>query len=129
MSNDIRAGTESRLGRALRITDILHLVVTITLGWALVVKLTPPDKPVENGLELLFPGVVILLLGVPFALVGVALIQKGMKAVKLTALVDVAEIILLAGVFLLIRNVWIAIAALPFAVDAAVLMALVRKLS
>ncbi len=111
----------------LTILGAAHVVTALALSWALVVKLTPPNKPVENGLEVLFPGAVVLLLGVPFAWAGIALITRGTRAVKLAVNVDVAVIILLVIVFAVSLNVWVALAALPFAADLAALRFLARR--
>jgi hypothetical protein len=111
----------------LTVLGAAHVIAALVLSWALVVKLTPPNKPVENGLELLFPGALVLLLGVPFALAGIALIARGMRAVTLAVNVDVAVLILVIVAFAVSLNVWVALAALPFAVDLAAVRFLARR--
>jgi hypothetical protein len=105
----------------------LRLVVTVALSWALTVKLTPPNRPVDNGLEVIAPGAVILLLGLPTAVASVALIRQGMKAAKMAVQMDVLAMVLIASASLLCRNVWIMLAALPFAADSALLWTFARR--
>jgi hypothetical protein len=109
----------------LTILGAAHVVAVLALGWALVAKLAPPNKP--NGWQLLLAGAVILLLGVPFALAGIALIRRGMRAVRLAINVDVAAIILAVVAFAISLNVWCALAALPFAADLAALRFVERR--
>lgn len=128
MSDSAENSTESGRRPTLTALGVLHVVVTVIGSCAIARGLTPPDRPVDNGLEVLAPGVIILLLGVPFLWVGIILIRQGMKGIRPALLVDVMATTLIAAILVPNPNLWLALVAVPFVADAAVLLTLGRKL-
>lgn len=104
---------------ALSVSGALRFAVTCALSWAFVTDLMPVHKPIENGLEMLFPVLVVLLLGLPSMLIGVGLICRGATVVSSALRMDILVVILSAAACLLGVRSWIAYSAMSLsAVDA-----------
>lgn len=127
MSNNAENAIKSERRIDLTVLGVLHLVVAVALSWALAIKLTPPGKPVENGLEVLTPGIIIVLLRLPFALTGVGLIRRGTKAVRSAIQVDEGLIALVVMASLLAWELAVMVTALTFVVDIILLVVLARR--
>jgi hypothetical protein len=100
------------------VIGMVRLAAIVALCWTLTVKLTPPNKPVENGLEVFVPGVIILLLGLPSALTSVVLMWQGIEGTESAVRVDGFTIALILLASLLFLTPSIMLVALVFAADA-----------
>ena len=122
MSNDPQQLNDSAkpgMRIALSILGALRFAVTCILNWAFVTDLMPVHKPIENGLETLFPVLVVLLLGLPSMLIGVGLIRRGAAVVSTALHMDILVVILSAAACLLGVRSWIVYWAMSLsAVDA-----------
>ena len=111
----------------LSILGAVRLIATAVLCWMFVIWLTPPNRPVDNGLEVVFPGVIIVLIGFPSAIAGIVLTKYGVNSVKFALRVDTYAILFFLCGALLVQTFWVLLGALPFAADAALLAIVFRE--
>jgi hypothetical protein len=102
-------------------------LIVVALSWWLTIVLTPPNKPVENGLEVAFPGLLISMFAFPSLATAAGLIKGEAKPACSSVSVDLIFASLITALAISSTAWWLIFAALPLVLDAVLLVACVRK--